>query len=180
MACARFVVFETGGRTKNTMLKQRKTYEMLSVLLACGMVVLLAGPAGAKRDYLERYQAYFGLKETGKCVFCHDVKSDKDKAGKGNLGLYGKEVQKLMGQNEEYKINVQFAAVALFEKDADGDGVTNMEEMALNTYPGNAQSVPQKAQLDEYRKRVAQQKAAKAAQEGKTAATGTKKPPAKK
>ena len=143
-------------------------------MLACGMVVLCAGPAGAKRDYLERYQAYFGLKETGKCVFCHDVKSDKDKAGKGNLGLYGKEVQKLMQQKEEYKINVQFAAVALFEKDSDNDGITNMEEMALNSYPGNPQSVPKKAELDAYRKRVAEQKAARAAQEGKTASSGNK------
>lgn len=154
--------------------------ELLALALACVAVVVFTGSANAKRDFLERYQAYFGLKETGKCIFCHNVQ-EKDKPGKGNLGLYGKDVQALMNQKEEYRINVQFAAVALFDKDSDGDGATNMEEMALNTYPGDPKSVPPKEALDAYRKKVAEQKAARAAKEGGTAAADpSKKQPAKK
>ena len=161
------------------MRRKKATYELFALAMACAVVALLVRPANAKRDFLERYQAYFGLKETGKCIFCHNV-TEKEKPGKGNLGLYGKDVQALMNSKEEYRINVQFAAVALFDKDSDGDGATNMEEMALNTYPGDPKSTPTKEALDAYRKKVAEQKAARAAKEGGTAAADKKQPPKKK
>ena len=158
---------------------RKAKFEMLAVVLACVAVVGLTHPANAKRDFLERYQAYFGLKETGKCIFCHNVK-ESEKPGKGNLGLYGKDVQTLIHAKDEYRINIQFAAVALFDKDSDGDGATNMEEMALDTYPGDPKSTPTKEALDAYRKKVAEQKAARAAKDGPATADNGKKQPAKK
>ena len=158
------------------MQKSRAKYELCAFFGAIALVALFAGPAGAKRDFLERYQAYFGLKETGKCIFCHNVK-ENEKPKKENLGLYGKDVQDMMKSKDEYRINVQFAAVALFDKDSDSDGATNMEEMALNTYPGDPKSTPTKDALDAYRKRVAEQKAARAAKEG--AGAGSQPPPDK-
>ncbi|HYG74429.1 MAG TPA: hypothetical protein VEK08_05430 [Planctomycetota bacterium] len=124
--------------------------------LACLLLFVSASPALAKRDYLEKLQGVFGLTEhgIGRCALCHNVKPN-EKAGKGNLGLYGKDIQQVMNTNEQIKFNVDLIAVSLFKKDSDGDGVTNMEEFALGSFPGDPKSVPAKDALEAYRKRVA-------------------------
>jgi len=135
---------------------------MAAVAMACGVVFVLGRTAFAKREYLEKFQTVFGLTEnvTGRCVFCHTIKGS-EKAGKGNLGPYGKDVQHALNQNEQLKANVELVAVLLFKKDSDGDGITNMEEFALSTFPGDPKSMPAKEALDAYRKKVAALDAAK-------------------
>jgi hypothetical protein len=54
------------------------------------------------------------------------------------------------------RIQPELAAAKLFEKDTDGDGVLNREEMALGSFPGDSKSVPPKDKLDQYRKGYAE------------------------
>ena len=151
------------------------------VVITLVSVILLTctRPVSAKREFLEKFQIVFGLsdKTLGKCVLCHNV-SEKDKPGKGNLGVYGKELQQVLSQNESLKANPELLAVMIFKRDSDGDGVSNQEEFALATFPGDPKSLPSKEALDAYRKKVAQVEAKRG---GTGAAAGpAKKEPAKK
>lgn len=129
---------------------------LLPCVLAIAFVVALSPrPASAKREYLEKVAGVFGLKDnlTGKCVLCHNVK-EGEKPGKGNLGIFGKEIKGVFDSNDQLRINPELAVVKVFEKDSDGDGALNREELALGTFPGDKTSVPDKVKLEKYRKDV--------------------------
>ena len=53
--------------------------------------------------------------------------------------------------DEEWKI-LDAAFKAIDDKDTDGDGATNWEELLLATFPGDAKSVPTKEALEKFRK----------------------------
>jgi len=129
---------------------------VLPCVLAIAFVVALSPrPASAKREYLEKVAGVFGLKDnlTGKCLLCHAVQ-EKDKPGKGNLGMFGKDIKGAFDSNDQLRIQPELAVVKNFEKDSDGDGALNREELALGTFPGDKTSIPDKVKLDKYRKDV--------------------------
>ena len=139
------------------MLKRRTHRWMATCALACSAILFFPRPASAKRDYLDRVMGFFGLnaQTTGKCVFCHAV-NEKEKPGKGNLGLYGKEIKAAFESNDQLRIQPELAVAKSFEKDTDGDGILNREEIALGSFPGDKASVPPKEKLDQYRKGYAE------------------------
>ncbi len=72
------------------------------------------------------------------CTLCHQ--------GPPDLNLYGAEVFAALAQDDAYDFdNFEsriFAAVgSVGANDSDGDGVSNLEELALGTFPGDAASV---------------------------------------
>ena len=163
------------------MLK-RKHGEVTAVVLACAIVASLTVPSSAQQPFLERVRKYYQLdKSNGQCNLCHDIKP-KEEPSRKNLGSYGKaiaddpEAKPLLGKDGEFKFTtadldlVQKIAIKLEQKDNDGDGVFNKEELDLGSLPGDAKSVPEKLALTRYRK----------ANPPKNAPAATAVPPAKK
>ena len=121
----------------------------------------------AQKPFNERIKKVFNLdkEKNGNCHMCHNYDKEKGESPeKDNLGPFGKEVQKtpemkpLLGKDDDYKFTpadldiVEKAVKSLLDKDADGDGATNGEEIALGTFPGDPKSTPAKAALEAYRK----------------------------
>jgi hypothetical protein len=72
------------------------------------------------------------------CTLCH--------LGPPDLNLYGAEVFGALAQDDAYDFDnfesrILSAVAAVHGTDTDGDGVTNLEELALGTFPGDAASV---------------------------------------
>jgi len=145
------------------MLK-RKQAEILSVIFACGMVVVLTAPTLAQTKFLERIRKHYQLDKTnGKCELCHEVKA-KEEPSRKNLNKYGTAIQTdpkmkpLLGKDDKFAFTnadldvVRDAAVKLDNLDTDGDGAFNKEELDLGTIPGDAKSVPEKRILEKHRK----------------------------
>src|SRR5690606_10308310 len=89
--------------------------------------------AGADGDELAACQG-----TVPSCTLCHQ--------GPPDLNLYGAEVFAALAQDDAYDFdNFEsriFAAVAsVGANDSDGDGSSNLEELALGTFPGDAASV---------------------------------------
>src|SRR5262249_15684812 len=95
-----------------------------------------------------------------KCILCHIPKKGPNKQ---NLNDFGKSIQSdpdmknLLNKGTNYQYSQEEldtllkVVEKLGDKDADGDGATNMEQIKLGTFPGAAQSPPPKADLDKYR-----------------------------
>jgi hypothetical protein len=136
-----------------------------TVVLACVLVGAMAGPTGAQKPFLAAVKEKFSLGEANaKCILCHIPKKGPNKQ---NLNDFGKAIQSdpdmkgmlNKGTNYQYtkdEIDTLLKVVdKLGEKDTDGDGASNMEEIKLGTFPGDAQSTPAKADLDKYRQSTA-------------------------
>ena len=141
--------------------------------LACLAMVLVAlawltGPALAQKQFKEFVQARFSLSAAqGKCTFCH---GDKKGPSKTNLNDFGKALQShpdmapLLNKKAGYEYSPEELAILaktiekLGEKDSDGDGVSNAEEIALGTMPGDPKSTPTPAEVEAYRKKKAEKK----------------------
>ena len=124
-------------------------------------VIMMAMPAMAQKPFLAAVAEHFHLpKESTKCTLCHG-------AGKGpsktNLNDFGKAIQAdpdmkpVLGKKAGDLTADDLATVSkviekISDKDSDGDGATNGEELALGTLPGDAKSTPSKADLEKYRK----------------------------
>ena len=129
------------------------------VLAVVSAFVLVPTPADAKKPYMAVMRKHFQLTpETGKCVICHLAGKDPDE---DTLNSYGKEMKAspLMAELLKTKQpspaqleSVAKAADSLADKDSDGDGVTNGEEIALNSLPGDEKSKPDAKALEKYRK----------------------------
>jgi hypothetical protein len=84
----------------------------------------LAANAGATMASLKLFKAkYPAATEISKCAVCHEP--DK------KLNVYGIDLE---------KAGSDFAAVEAL--DSDGDGITNIDEINKNSFPGNKDSVP--------------------------------------
>ena len=140
--------------------------EMLAVAFACGAVVLLTGPSLAQKPFAERIRKVYGLdkEKNGNCHMCHQYDKEKGESPeKDNLNAFGKELKAvpsmkpLLGKDDDYKFTpadldiVEAAFKTILDKDTDGDGATNGEEVALGTFPADPKSTPDKAALEKYR-----------------------------
>lgn len=132
--------------------------------LAVGAVTVLAIPALAQKPFLDKARKMYELDaKNGKCDLCHEIKP-KEEPGRKNLNPYGKAIQSdpdmkpLLGKDEKYPFSadeikiLEKVLVKLEPADSDGDGVTNREELALGSNPGDAKSMPDKKALAKYRK----------------------------
>jgi hypothetical protein len=140
--------------------------ELAALVVACTMVVAMTAPSVAQKPFLERLRKVYSLEKekNGSCKMCHVYDKDKGESPeKDNLGSFGKALQAapdmkpLLKLGDEHKFTpeeldkVVAAAKTLENVDTDTDGATNLEEFALGTMPGDAKSVPAKADLDKYR-----------------------------
>jgi hypothetical protein len=140
---------------------------MIAAALGCVAIGFCIFPAAAHKGLLDRARALYALKkEIGKCQFCHDLdESKKEEPESSNLDEYGKDVDNLptmkpilefedehVYTKAEAKV-IDDALKSLENADSDKDGATNIEEIELGTFPGKKASVPEKAALEEYRKK---------------------------
>lgn len=151
------------------MKTKRMFAEVLAILVVTAAAVMfLAAPSLAQKPFLERIRKTYGLEKekTGNCKLCHSYDKDKGESPeRDNLGVFGKDLQKvpgmkpLLGKDDDYKFTpedlniVEASMKTILEKDSDGDGATNGEELALTTFPGDPKSVPAKADLEKHRKK---------------------------
>lgn len=134
----------------------------VSISLACVLVGVIAIPTLAQKPFLAAVKEKFAPPESNaKCTLCHIPKKGPNKQ---NLNDFGKSIQSdpdmkpllNKGTNYQYKKDELDTLLKVVErlgdKDTDGDGATNMEEIKLGTFPGDATSTPAKADLEKYRK----------------------------
>jgi hypothetical protein len=142
---------------------KRKHYEMLSVLLACLLVVIFITPTLAHEKFLQKVRRQYNLdNKNGKCTLCHEEKKNEE-PGRKNINVYGKAIQgdaamkPLLGKPHDYawtdkEIATVLEIVAKLDSaDTDSDGASNKEELDLGTYPADAKSSPDKAALSKHR-----------------------------
>lgn len=142
--------------------KFRRSMPVLAALLV--VIVGLALPAMAQKKFLEKIRRAYSLDATtGKCTLCHKLK-EKEEPSEENLNQYGKDlkadpaIKPALGHDDDYKFtDAELAAVLkaaqnIDDKDSDGDGVTNKEELDLSAFPGDKDSKPDAKKLEEYRK----------------------------
>jgi hypothetical protein len=139
---------------------------VLAAGAGCAVLFCAAMPALAMPQFMERGRKLYSLgKENGKCQLCHDYDpAKKEEPNEENLNVFAKDIKKgegmkmLHGLGEDDKLTAAQLAVldaafkAVEEKDSDGDGASNKEELVLGTYPGDAKSTPAKEALEKYRK----------------------------
>lgn len=133
---------------------------------ALAIVVVLAQPSAALKPFAERMRKSFALEKdkTGNCHLCHKYdKSKKEEPEGDNLDAFGQQLRKcaeykpIAGKDEDHEFSdedmAKFDAAikAIWDKDADADGATNGEELALGSFPGDPASIPAKDALDKFR-----------------------------
>jgi hypothetical protein len=146
--------------------KQRINTRVAAMAVAFAGVLFVGGEALAQKPFLTRLVKVHTLEKekNGNCKLCHEYDKAKDQsADKDNINSFGKalqaapEMKPVIGKGDEHKFSpeelnaVEAAVKAIGDKDTDGDGATNIEEIALGTFPANKESVPAKADLDKYR-----------------------------
>ncbi|HYF51265.1 MAG TPA: hypothetical protein VEJ63_17760 [Planctomycetota bacterium] len=133
---------------------------------AGALTVLLQSPAFAQKAFLDRAKKVYSLtRATGNCALCHKFDKDKGEAPHDeNLNVYGESIRvskhmtglRKKGEDYEFKTEqldqFETAMKSVESNDADNDGATNLEELALGTYPGDPKSTPEKDALEKYRK----------------------------
>jgi hypothetical protein len=146
--------------------KVNKWGTVLTVGAGCIALFWTALPALAVPQILERGRQLYSLgKETGKCDLCHNLDAAKnEEPSEDNINVYAKDLKngegmkKLHGIGEEDKLTEEQSAIlnkafkAIDDKDSDGDGATNREELMLAANPGDPKSVPAKDALEKFRK----------------------------
>jgi hypothetical protein len=138
---------------------------VLAVSAGCAGLFCSAMPALAMPQFLERARKTYTLgKEAGKCQLCHNLDEKDQEPTDENLNIYAKDLRKgtlmkkLHGLGEEEKLSDEQSRIlddafkAIDDKDSDGDGATNKEELILQSNPGNAKIFPAKEALEKYRK----------------------------
>ncbi len=113
-----------------------------SVLVGVGVAAaLLVGgsPAGATLDNLKSFKLAYPGKEAKAytCKLCHNGVMGK----KGDLNAYGLALQTSKVPTDAKELTKQdFRAIE--KADADGDGVSNLDEINAGTAPGDPASAP--------------------------------------
>jgi hypothetical protein len=142
---------------------------MRAVFLAVGtlfcalmLLVVAAPPAHAHKTFMTQIKGAYALTAAnGKCNACHGLKGGPNRK---NLNPYGTAIQgedgmkPLLGKKTDYVFTqdeikaLLKTLVKLDTEDADKDGATNKEELALGTNPGDPDSKPAAPALEKYRK----------------------------
>lgn len=142
-------------------------YKGIFVLMAAAfaVAVLLDAPGLAQDAFMKRVRKDHSLnpRENGNCKLCH-APGENDKPNRENLNVFGKQVQgqeamkPLLGKEHDYKFSkeeldtMMTVVNGLAGQDADADGATNGEEIALGTFPGDEKSKPEAKALEKHRK----------------------------
>lgn len=143
----------------------RKYKGILVLVAAAGAVaVLLDAPGLAQDAFMKRIRKDHSLnpRVNGNCKLCHAPK-ENEKPNRENLNAFGKQIQAqeamkpLLGKDHDYKFSkeeldtLMTVVDGLAGQDADGDGATNGEEIALGTFPGDEKSKPDEKALAKHR-----------------------------
>lgn len=118
-------------------------------LLTIGLVLSWTGPTNATTKAGERIAKEFNLDPKTSCVLCHDA--SKGEPGSRTLNKFGKDFDTAYLKAKKGGDRAITALQAIGADDADGDGATNLEEVALGTQPSDKTSVPAADKLTEYR-----------------------------
>ena len=74
-------------------MSKKLTSKIAALVLACALVVAMAGPSFAQKKFLERIRKHYLLgPSNGKCTLCHEPKPNEE-PGRKNLNKYGKAIQ---------------------------------------------------------------------------------------
>jgi hypothetical protein len=117
-------------RTKKIMLQLLTVTCLMTVLIA-----LTASRAAAFDPYTTWFNTEYGTDGTnggsalGSCITCH-----RNLNGTGGLNSYGNDWKAFGGNAAAY--------AAIEGRDSDGDGYTNIDEILVDTFPGDASSKP--------------------------------------
>jgi hypothetical protein len=142
-------------------MKTQRIAGILAAGLAVASIGWLAAPAFAQKPFLAAAAEHFTLAQAIKnCKLCHGLTKGPSK---DNLNDYGKAIQsdedmkpllnRKGGQYTADELKVLIKVMEkLADKDSDGDGATNGEEIALGFAPGDPKSTPPAADLEKYRK----------------------------
>ncbi len=136
--------------------------------LAFVLVAAVGGRSSAQKQFIKKIRRVYQLdpRKTGSCKLCHapDEKK-KEKPNEENLNVFGKaihdhkDMKPLLGKGDEFTFTKAHLETltkivkALEAEDSDGDGATNGEELALDSFPGDKESKPDPKKLDAYRKK---------------------------
>lgn len=125
------------GTSKAVRPPTRPVFAAMSILFLAvvgGVALFAAGPADAKPKFLSEFaQAYPNAAGSvlDSCVLCH---TDPANPGENNLNAYGRDWENGDIGDKEY------LAPALVNRDSDGDGVSNGNEIAQLSLPGDPSS----------------------------------------
>ena len=146
-------------------MRSQRVSQVMSFVLVTAALYWITSPALAQKPFKEFVQTHFSLSAAqSKCTFCH---GDKKGPSKENLNDFGKAIQAdpdmkpLLNKKVGYEYSAEELAILgkviekLGPKDSDGDGVSNAEEIALGTMPGDTKSTPAPADVEAYRKKHA-------------------------
>ncbi len=129
------------------------------VLVSVGVIVWLAGSWSAEAT-MENFKSYKQAYPAAKvsCKTCHLNAVGR----KGELNAYGLALQKSKAPADAKELTKQDIR-AIEKQDADGDGVSNLDEINAGTAPGDPTAVPagQPASSATHDTGAAQQKEAK-------------------
>ena len=119
------------------MVTRRSLWVSVSLVSA----LVLADAAWATMDNLKTFKQAYPPQEgkTYSCKVCHLNAIGK----KGELNAYGLELQKLKGEGNAKALTKEDIE-SVGKKDADGDGVSNADEIKAGTGPGDPKSFPPK------------------------------------
>ena len=115
--------------SENHRNKLPKTKRMAAGFTVAVSVIFVASMVGAFTSYTNSFNAEYGTAGTnggttmGSCITCH-----RGADGSGGLNPYGRDF------NGSY--------TAIENIDSDGDGFTNIEEILVDAFPGDASSTP--------------------------------------
>lgn len=112
---------------------------LLRAALAIGCLTCLMEPAWATVDNLKAFKAAYPGKEAKaySCRMCHNSVVGK----KDDHNAYGLSLKELKAPDAKRLTEEDFRAIE--QEDADGDGVSNLDEITSGTAPGDPTSVPE-------------------------------------
>lgn len=137
-------------------MKNSKTFatRIAALLGAVTVVALMAQPIFAQKAFLVRIKKIrpdLVEKKLANCHLCHSYDKDKkEEAGKDNLNVFGKDVQKdpnmktitNLKDGDDHKFTEEELALfekafaAVLEKDSNGDGTSNKDKLEKGIAPG--------------------------------------------
>ena len=102
---------------------------LLSAVISAVGFAVMSPPAQSTPEYQSQFTAKYDMRgsKLDSCMTCHTTQA----GGKENLNPYGTDLGAVKGD---------FAAIE--GKDSDGDGVTNIDEIKAESFPGDPNDKP--------------------------------------
>ena len=144
--------------------KTRQVLKGLSIVAAFAVVFAVSIPAGAQKFLLDRMRKVYELdKRNGNCRLCHFMIDDKEihlhlLNDFGRAIRFNPKMQPLFKKRDDERATPKELDVfedvlrELAYEDSDHDGVYNIEELDLGTYPGDPGSFPEPRDVEKYRR----------------------------